>query len=113
MKKIHAVIGYRGWKGSSQVPLDESRCLVISCVDLTFVDELKMGAGLPWQEEIALRENQNCLGVRLRLDPFAILEIDSPTPDLKAHFTPDDWIEDTTDSLLCLPVSTIEWKEIW
>jgi hypothetical protein len=111
VRKIHLKVEFRHWAGCSQVPRDKSGIVVICGYELNgmFVGE--------------------SLG-KLVADTFLMFEVAMPKPidtrhwkmnnkywtdsikQIRAAFTEEDWMEGTTDEVLLLPVSTIEWVEL-
>ena len=106
MKQNHLVVNYRHWADATQVSRDESVIIVVPSYELN---------GMHVSDAIG----------RLELAPFATFHVGlfdtsrdyeqfwlERIQEIRKDYTEADWLEETTDDLLVLPVSMMEFVEI-
>lgn len=110
MNPVHVTVGYRHWKGSSQVEKSESSIIVIDSLEINgcWVDDRWADLSLQGFATISLRQIEDAPGYSEIKE-----QNDKDYALLREQFTdPDDYLEGTDEDVLVLPVSTIEWVEL-
>lgn len=113
MKKTHVVIHYAPWKGTHQVSAEDAEALI--CVGFE-INGHRVG------DKVATLEFGTFASIRLEMPP-SYYEIDDEMneknrafhqqqiAEVRDELTEEDWLMDTTDDVLVLPVASLEMVE--